>query len=469
MFVQAAQRSGHTRRRAGGPGRWSAVLGGLLVVVTLVQAVAGTAFPASAQPAAEPSPEETTILLLPYLFPASEAPAGYGLTATTGYSSDAAAFDAVMLTPPDPRPMEEVLAFHTSVGRIVRLYQGFEHTDDADAPELAFVVAAFASPDGAATAPRDASRLLFFLPDATVTSIEAPALGTAVDGAAGYVIDQPGDEESGPERTVVLAWQRGRLVFSVLAFGAPDAATAALPALAELAARSETRIAGLPALPAELPGAPSFMPPAERRLDLYKSLAERLPADDAFGADMATLGAQSISNALIVLDSPRAAAPASDPRFVADRLLTSERRILGVGKQFDPADSDPDTPSTLYPTISVGYHLYADADGAREALGASPAEIALRVNEETYLLNDPTRQAVADTTSVLSRGEQTRALTGWVTLDDGTEIELTTVRWRRGAVELYANVAGAVGEDVGDLLRAGVERLDGAYSSRPLP
>jgi len=68
--------------------------------------------------------------------------------------------------------------------------------------------------------------------------------------------------------------------------------------------------------------------------------------------------------------------------------------------------------------VSVGYHLYADADGARDAISASPPEIVLRVNEEIDLPDDPSKQTLTETTSTRTLGEQTRTLTGRVTLDE---------------------------------------------------
>jgi hypothetical protein len=176
----------------------------------------------------------------------------------------------------------------------------------------------------------------------------------------------------------------------------------------------------------------------------------------------------TIPNSLIVLDSKIAPAPASDARFVADRLLKAEHRILGTSKRWEPADADYHTPSSGFPTVAVGHHIYADADGAREAFSAQNAEMALRFNEEIYVLNDPMRQPLADATSTMNLGDQTRTMTGKATLDDGTQVDLTSVRWRRGAVELYVDVASAVGTDSSTLVRQTVQALDAAYTSKPM-
>ena len=78
----------------------------------------------------------------------------------------------------------------------------------------------------------------------------------------------------------------------------------------------------------------------------------------------------------------------------------------------------------------------------------------------------PTLQEV---TPPLRLGEETRALVGWVRFDDGLAVELTTLRWRRGAVELYADAAVAAGADLGELLSRLAEQHDTAYAANPLP
>jgi hypothetical protein len=258
-------------------------------------------------------------------------------------------------------------------------------------------------------------------------------------------------------------------VFSVSAFGAPDVANAALPTLAELATRAEVRIANQASLPIQLtPSFPYLGTPA-RRLEQYKLLADRQLPDDAFGAVMTTDGVEALSNSLFILDSQIADPSISEPRFLINQLLKREQRILGANKQFDADGPEGGPISTTYPRVSVGHHLYANAAGAREAMEASAPELSLRLNEELYVLNEPTRQVMNDTTSAMSLGDQTRTMTGQVLLDDGTEILVTSVRWRRGAVELFADVAVVAGTDPGDLIQKAVEQLDAAFTSRPLP
>jgi hypothetical protein len=442
----------------------------LLTAACLLATLAPLSTGVLAQPATEESTEDATILLMPYLYAPSDVPAGYTLDETTAYPPEAQAFEAVMIPPPDSRPMGTILNMFTDTGRIIRLRQGFA-SDDEDAPDLALVIAAFRDNQGAAGALTNPGLLEFVQPDAQVASLATPALPFAVDGAAAFTIDQTLDVDAGPERTVMLAWQRGRLAFSVTATGEPDSITPALLVnLAEMATRTDTRAASQPALPAQFPMSPAFMATAQRRLELYQALADRLLPDDALGADYNTnQGVSAIPNALMVLDSTIAEAPVNDPKFVKDRLLTSERHILGVSKRFQPANTDDDDPATQFPAVAIGHHVYADADGAREAFGAPVSEMRLRINEEVYLLNDPKRQPFSDATPTLSLGEQTRTMTARIKLDDGPSIDVTSVRWRRGAVELYANVAVVAGKDASALVRQVVEGLDAAYTKQPLP
>ena len=153
---------------------------------------------------------------------------------------------------------------------------------------------------------------------------------------------------------------------------------------------------------------------------------------------------------------------------MADQLQKSERHILGTAKRWEPADADYHNPSSGFPTIAVGHHLYGDADGAREAFAAQNAEMALRINEEIYILNDPTRQPVADATSAMSLGDQTRTMTGKAILDDGSQVSLTSVRWRRGAIELCVDVVAPAGTDSSALVQQAVQALDAAYTAKPI-
>ena len=168
---------------------------------------------------------------------------------------------------------------------------------------------------------------------------------------------------------MVLSWQRGRLVFSVVASGPPDEMVTALPMLVDLATRADTRIASQP------PGHDcqgAGTPSAAQRLARYKDLVPRLPDDEAFGEEMHSTGVSAIPNALIVLDSQIADARSTTRGSSRTGLHTVEKRLLGVSKRFEPEDSDAKDPATTFPAVTVGYHLYADQNGAREALGPQP-------------------------------------------------------------------------------------------------
>jgi len=423
---------------------------------------------ASAQPAAEESPDEATVLLLPYLLHADDAPAGYSLTSTLANPSESEAFEAAMIPPVDPRPMEAILSQYADAGRIVRLRQGFENRDEKDSPEIGFLIAAFRDAPSAARAVENPRLLVPVLQDAQVAAITAPAFGNGIDAVAAHTVDQTFDQETGSQRSTLVLWQRGRLVFATVGTGSADTANASVPSLMELAARADIRIAGLTAFPAQIGLSPAYMPSAAERLNVYKALADRLPADEALGEDLASFGVVAIPNALIIFDSKIADAPVSDARFVKDRLLNDEHRILGIALRFSAAHPNPANPDTSYPGVALGYHVYADVAGAQEAFGAPNAEMALRINEEIYLLNNPTRQVVTDATSTFKVGDQTRTMTSRITLDDGSEADFTSVRWRRSTVELFADVVNPVGTDSTSLIRTAVESLDAAYMIQPL-
>jgi hypothetical protein len=428
----------------------------------------GSAGVVGAQPTREESPEEATILLLPYLLPTDDVLTGYTLSTTLAYPNEAEAFESVMIPPPDPRGMEAIFSQFANAGRVVRLRQGFENLDDKNAPEIGFVIAAFRDPQAASRAVNDPRLLVAVLPDAQIAAFTAPTFGTGIDAVAAHTVDQTFDEKIGAQRSMLLVWQRGRLVFTTVATGSTEVANGSLLNLVDLAARADTRIASLPAFPTEISPSPAYMPSAAQRLRAYQALADRLPVDDALGETVELFGVASIPNTLIVLDSRIADAPVSDARFVKNRLMDDERRVLGIAQRFSGAHPDPSVPASSYPGVAVGYHLYADAAGAQEAFMAPNAEMALRINEEIYLLNDPTRQIVTDEMSTTTIGDQTRMMTSHITLDDGTEVDFTTLRWRRGAVELFADVVNLAGTDNSALINKAVESLDAAYTSQPV-
>src|SRR4051812_21788168 len=153
-WTMGERSGGGQNRSAGGVRAWTGLLRRLVMVAVLGLAIAGAQARVSAQTAAptvEESPDEATILLLPHLFADADAPAGYSLTSTAAHPLEADAFDAVMVPPADPRPMDTLLTRLVDAGQIVRLRQDFEPDADADdnsdddRPELGFTVVAFGS------------------------------------------------------------------------------------------------------------------------------------------------------------------------------------------------------------------------------------------------------------------------------------------------------------------------------------
>jgi|SRR5215213_6501402 len=97
---------------AGGGRAWTRLLCTLVVLAVLGLAIAGAQARVSAQTAAptvEESPDEATILLLPYLLADADALNGYSLTSMAAHPLEVDAFDAVMVPPADPRPMDTLL------------------------------------------------------------------------------------------------------------------------------------------------------------------------------------------------------------------------------------------------------------------------------------------------------------------------------------------------------------------------
>jgi len=408
-----------------------------------------------------------TVALSHFLFDDKTKPSGYSLTTTVAYPNDAEAFDSVMVPPADPRPMEELFKHLEESGRELRLRQDMANDADDSAPELRYAIVLFDSPEHAANALTDPSLLDFVLPDAQVSPLTVPNLG---DASAGYTIDETRDPEAGPDRALLMAWQRGRVVLTASANGSLDATDAALPAVTDLANRGDKLFSpGSGYQSSTTTPVPDYLVPADKRLPIYKAAAARLLADDALGDEMTSTGVSSIPNSLLILDSWRNVRTAGDVVVTYDEVLHHEQHLLGVSKEYDQTDADPDSPISQFPSVSVGYHLYANGDAARAAIDTNPAYIALRVNEEITLLNDPSKQQLAEAPLQTERINDLRVLIGHVTLDDGAKVDLYTSRWRHNAVELFVDVAVPAGTEPGDLVRKNVTALDIAYATNPIP
>lgn len=423
--------------------------------------------PVRAQATEEESSEAATAGLFPLLMPDAEAPAGYTFDFTRAFDNAAATLEHLTVEPTDPRQPGEILGVYESAGRVVRLLQGLEPVDPDSAAGLRVNTILFRTPEGAARALQDPSLALFVTPLEQVTPMDAPALG---EGSAGFRVDYRGTSGELEDRANAVVWRQGRLAFSVLSYGTPEQADAAMPLVLELARKQQARVAALPTPPATFGAPPAGMPAAQARVEWYRQLADRVLPDEAAGANLESQGVSSISNAIMVLDARDAAPSLQDPMTVVDRLLAREHRVVGVSKSYQPVEGMSDPPDTRFPDISVGYHLYADAAGATEALAAPTDEIALRMSEE-IAIGDSRDVQLADVAIATQVGDQMRALGGAFTTTDAEPITLAlvSIRWRRGPVELFVDVAALPTIDMTALTAQLVEQLDATYAANPLP
>ena len=179
--------------------------------------------------------------------------------------------------------------------------------------------------------------------------------------------------------------------------------------LVDLATRADTRIAS-PAARPRLPGSRVRRPPRSawratrtwcRACRMTKRSARRCTAQrvrDSECADRARQPDRRCSG------QRRAVRP--EPGCTRSRsVCLASRSALagGLGCQ-GPGDDVPGRDGRLSPVCRPE----RSPRGAR----ASAAEIALRMNEEVYILNDPKQQSVSDTTSAMTVGDQTRTMTG---------------------------------------------------------
>ena len=156
--------------------------------------------------------------------------------------------------------------------------------------------------------------------------------------------------------------------------------------------------------------------------------------------------------------------------MVVDRLLAREHRVVGVAKSYQPVEGTSNPPNTRFPDISIGYHRYADVAGATEALQATTDVIALRMSEEIAIGKSRDIQ-LADVAVATQMGEQAGALGGAFSTSDAepVAVALVSIRWRRGPVELFVDVAALPTVDMTALTAQLVQQLDAAYLANPLP
>ncbi len=416
---------------------------------------------AEAQSSGEESVEDLVLALRSYKLTSEELPPGYTLDSEQAYGNEAQALENALTPPADPRPAEQHLTSLIDSERIVRLRQVLLHSHDPTAPVMTFNVIAFRTADAAGRALDDPALLTYIGPSDTLTRQDASPAG---EGSARYALEVPADSAAEVARGELMAWRHGRVVlyaYTDTPAGQPQAAAR----MTELAARVEARLASRAMLPSMVASAPSYLPNAERRLQLYQALISSLPSDESFPALNPT-SVDTQGNAELLNDVGFfGQGPFEDPRALYERLISRERRILGVTKQFLPRAVAPSGGAGTFPIAAVGLTLYADATGASEAMAAGVPEIAQRAWEEISL---PGLTALTESTPMPTLAEQTRGFAARVTLLDGVVVELRSLRWRRGAVELSATVVSEFGADVDELLHRAADRQDAAYVARPL-
>src|SRR5262249_19802058 len=145
--------------------------------------------------------------------------------------NDAAAFDAVMSPPPDPRDIYLVWSQADDAGRIVQLKQGFE-TDQDGAAELDFAVAVYTAREQAARALERPYVLDYVPPGWKEGKVDLPKLG---DESSGYTVDGVRNQDAGPQRWLLYSWRHDRVVFTVTALGTREVADGARQAAIDLA------------------------------------------------------------------------------------------------------------------------------------------------------------------------------------------------------------------------------------------
>ena len=305
------------------------------------------------------------------------------------------------------------------------LYQA----EDADSPDIWFLVSLFRTSEGAALAVRSPHLAEIVGPRHPARQIQIS--GLASDMVAFEVEGGTGAGEVASKGFIV--WQRGRVVFSLSATSDSDAATDVLlqPLVASAVAAAAHGDAQ-PVPPASLGPRASYLPSESAVLDLLFELQQRMLPDDAFDG-LEAEGELSTNLPALMHETPFAEEPISNIGYFKDRALGAERYIMGLSKAFHTPRAVANPPGTTYPNVITGYYVYADAAGASEALNASTAEYGLKLyNENPDLPSAPRLEQVP---SPITVGEQSLAFRAlWDR--QGVAIETTMLRWRRGAVEL---------------------------------
>ena len=437
--------------------RWAVLVLIMLLAISAVRGVAAQPVP----PAAGESAEEATVFLQQYRLPDAVVPAGYSHGYDVAWINATQAFDYALGEFADPRPAEEILGELEASGRVVQLLSLYTGEGEG-AADLWYTISLFRTPEGAAQALQNPRLAETVLSNDRVAGVELAGLG---QGMAAYKVEKLDAEGGVRKRNDLVLWQRGRVVFALAANGEPAAVEALLPSLPVVAVQAAAQLAARPEPPATFGPPVEYMPSGMGMLQLLGSLHQRQLPDDAFvglGLDVE----DSTSVPELMHETPVAEAPISDIGVFKERALRAERLIVGLSKSFKTPTEAGAPAASAYPVINTGYYVYADAVGAAEGIGATLAEVALKLYQENSDL--PSAPSVSEIPSPIAVGEQTRAFrTSWAVGDQ--PIETTSVRWRRGAVELWVDVSVAAGQDAAALVSDAVGKLDAAYTAAPLP
>ena len=178
---------------------------------------------------------------------------------------------------------------------------------------------------------------------------------------------------------------------------------------------------------------------------------------------------------MLLLDSRHAPGALADATALRARLVDQEKHIVGISRDLRATEASSTPPGSRFPNAAFGYHLYADAEGAAEALRADVDEMRLRLSEEVAVGQAHELRLVEAQTDQRGDGPLRRTFHGGFTataagdLTEDVPVDLLSIRWQRGNVELYVDMLVKSGGDAAALAQPIADQLDATYTSRPLP
>ena len=285
-------------------------------------------------------------------------------------------------------------------------------------------------------------------PGDTVTSREVPKLG---EESVGFRNDFKVVEGQDPGRSNIVAWRRRRVVWVVAAVGTPETSDAAIPMALDRpwytmpAWRRSRRSRRSPR-----PGRPRC-PTRRHGSTLYQGLNDRLLGGYPFVEPSDTVGTSAIPNAMLLLDSRHVAGALADATaLLRARLVDQEKHIVGISRDLRATEASSTPPGSRFPNAAFGYHLYADAEGAAEALRADVDEMRLRLSEEVAVGQAHELRLVEAQTDQRGDGPLRRAFHGGFTataagdLTEDVPVDLlsTVAARQRRAVRRHAGQVG---------------------------